>query len=221
MKNNISKAITYWQKRFETVENETHEFAMSSYRKIEKAFRAVQQETNNKIETYFNRIATNNLITLLQAKRKLNTNELKEFRWSVQEYIEKGQENAVNKQWIQELENASAKAHITRLQALQVHTQQILEMAFANQVDEVDHMIKSVYMDNFNKSSWILQTGNQTAFNTGAIDERQLELIMKKPWTNDGKEFSSRIWNNKTHMVNDLHNELTKLLYVVVHQIKL
>lgn len=202
------RSDSYWQKRYESVDNLLYNMSLESYLSIEKALKEVQKETNNQIEKWFYRIATNNDITMLKAKQKLNAKELEEFKWDVNEYIEKLKENNTNQQWIKELENASAKAHITRLQALQLHTQQIIEKAYGNQLDEVDNMIRNIYKEGYNRSNWIMQTGMQTGFNMGNIDERQLNEIIKKPWAKDGKEFSSRIWTHKTNMVNSLHNEL-------------
>lgn len=39
----------------------------------------------------------------------LKAGELKEFKWSVEEYIKKGRENAIDKRWMKERENAGIK----------------------------------------------------------------------------------------------------------------
>ena len=44
--------------------------------------------------------------------------DLKEFKWDVHDYIRYGEENAVSQAWMKELENASARFHITRFEAL-------------------------------------------------------------------------------------------------------
>ena len=64
-----------------------------------------------------------------EAKKLLSTKELKEFRWDVKEYIKYGRENDMNQMWMKELENASARVHINRLEALRIRTQQAAEVA--------------------------------------------------------------------------------------------
>ena len=49
-----------------------------------------------------------------------NANELEEFKWTLSDYIKHGQESALNGQWIKQLENASAKFHISKYQAMMI-----------------------------------------------------------------------------------------------------
>ena len=91
----------------------------------------------------------NNNIDMVEAKRILNTKELKELKWDVNEYIEKGRENAINQKWMKELENASARFHINRLEALKLRMQQSAELAFGNQLDLVDGLLRKVFTENY------------------------------------------------------------------------
>ena len=50
----------------------------------------------------------NNGVSMAEARKLLNNKELEEFRWDVDDYIRYGQENAVNQQWMKQLENASS-----------------------------------------------------------------------------------------------------------------
>lgn len=54
----------------------------------------------------------------------------------------KGRENAFSGEWVKELENASAKAHISRLEALELQCRQQAETAFGNLNDEVSKHIR-------------------------------------------------------------------------------
>ena len=145
-----------------------------------------------------------------EARQWLNANELKEFQWDVQEYIKYGRENAINQQWIKELENASAKYHISRLEALKVRTQQAVEVAFGNELDEVDAMVKKIFTNDYYHSIYEMQKGFNIGWEIGQIDERKLEKFISKPWATDGKHFSERIWNSRTQLVSELHNQLTR-----------
>lgn len=40
------------------------------------------------------------------------------------------------------------------------------------------------------------------------FSENHLDKVLNKPWAKDGANFSSRIWNQKTELVNVIHNEL-------------
>ena len=200
----------YWKKRFEELEKASNAYGQQTYRQIEPAFNAAQRNIQVQIEVWYARYADNNGITMAEAKRQLSTKELKEFRWDVNEYIKYGRENAINQQWVKELENASARVHINRLEALKLRTQQALEVAFGNELDCVDKMARKVFTEDYYHSIFEMQKGFNLGWEIGQIDERKLDKLISKPWAADGKNFSNRIWNSKSQMVNELHNQLTR-----------
>ena len=203
------KNSDYWQGRFEQLEKASHKDALTTYSHIEQSFEQAQREIERNINNWYVRFANNNQITITEAKKILNANELKELKWDIQEYIKYGQENELNAGWMKELENASAKFHISRLEALKLQTQQTLEKLFGNELDEVDRMTSNTYTNNYYHTMFEMQKGFNIGFNIGTIDENKLSKIVSKPWAVDEKNFSERIWNNKTKMINELHNQLT------------
>ena len=201
----------YWRERFEQLEKASHQNAQSTYLQIEDTFFQVQREIENKINNWYVRFANNNKITMAEAKRLLNSNELKELKWDVQEYIKYGRENKLNGNWIKELENASARFHISRLEALKIQTQQSLEKLFENELDEVDKMVSNSYTNNYYHTMFEMQKGFNIGFRIGTIDENKLSKIVNRPWAVDGKNFSERIWGKKTTLINELHKQLTSM----------
>lgn len=202
--------MSYWKKRFEALEAASNKYGIETYRKIEPAFDSAFRQIESEITLWYERLAKNNGVTMQEARQWLNANELKEFQWDVQEYIKYGRENAINQQWIKELENASAKYHISRLEALKVRTQQAVELAFGNELDEVDAMVKKIFTNDYYHSIYEMQKGFNIGWEIGQIDERKLEKIVSSPWATDGKHFSERIWNSRTQLVSELHNQLTR-----------
>lgn len=206
-----NKNSEYWQQRFGQLENASHQEAMTVYSRIEESFYQAQREIENKINSWYVRFANNNEITINEAKKLLNSNELKEFKWNVQEYIKYGHENELNEHWMKELENASTKYHVSRLEALKIQTQQTMEKLFGNELDEVDNLTKNSYINNYFHTMFEYQKGFNVGFNVTNIDQNKLSKIVNKPWAVDEKNFSERIWGNKTKLINELHNELTKM----------
>ena len=201
---------TYWKKRFEAIEAAKVRAGDSSIHNIESMFRNAQNEIESKIQVWYGRFAENNQINLAEAKRLLKTGELAEFKWNVKEYIKYGQQVALNPAWMQQLENASARFHVSRLEALQLQTQQTMEKLFGNQLDVTDRLMKRQYLDNYYHTFYETQKGFNIGFDVAAINERQLKTVISKPWAADGRNFSDRIWQDKTKMLNNLHTELTQ-----------
>lgn len=205
------KNSDYWKKRFEQLEKASHKKAETVYTSIENSYIQAQKEIESKINNWYVRFANNNQITINEAKKLLNSQELKEFKWDVQEYIKYGKENRINDMWMKELENASAKYHISRLESLKIQTQQSMEVLFGNQLDEIDKMIRNIYTDEYYYTMFEMQKGFNVGFNILSFNGRMngLSKIIYKPWAVDEKNFSERIWGNKTKLINELHNQLT------------
>lgn len=202
----------YWKNRFEQVEQSSHDLAIEYYEELEKNYRLAMREVENQISTWIRRFAENNNITVEEARRLLNTKELKEFLWDVQEYIKHGEENALDQSWMKELENASARFHINRLEALKLHVRQQLEILMGGMPDKMQEMLREVYKETFYRSCFEIQKGVGIGFDVGKVDEKQLATILKKPWAVDGQNFSEKLWLNKTKLINVVNQELSKMV---------
>lgn len=208
----MMKNSDYWKDRFTVLASASNAYGQRTYYQIQKAFIQAQQDIQKEIDAWYARFAANNSVSLLDAKKLLNSKELAELKWDVKEYIKYGRENVVDNRWAKQLENASAKFHITRLEALQLRTQQALEKAFGNELDDVDKMARHILTEDYYQSIFEVQRGFNIGWNIGQIKEKDLEKVITKPWAADGKNFSDRIWQKKTEMVTQLHQELTRTL---------
>lgn len=204
------KSSEYWQQRFKQIEESQHNRGVQCYADIEKQYRKVQHQLETQINAWYGRFATNNGITLQEAKSILTNRQLEELKWDIHQYITYGRENAVNGQWMKQLENASVRYHISRLEALKLQTQQSLEVLFDNQIDSVDRAMRNIYMNGYYHTAYEIQKGVGVAWNFATLDDKQISKVIHKPWAADGKDFSSRIWTNKTKLVNELNTTLTQ-----------
>lgn len=204
------KNSEYWKKRFIEVEQAEHKQGVQCYADIEKQYRKAQRQVESQIEAWYGRFAGNNGISLADTRKLLNSKELAELKWDVQEYIRYGEENAVNGQWVKQLENASARFHINRLEAIRLQMQQSLETMFGNQLDTIDQTMESIYKDGFYRTAFEVQRGIGVGWDFGTLDEKQISKIINRPWAADGKNFSARVWQNRQKLVNELNNTLTQ-----------
>ena len=200
----------YWKSRFKQLEEAQNRKGADTYRLIEEQYKQAQKELEGKINTWYQRFAANNGVSMAEARRMLRDRELAELKWDVKEYIKRGQENAFTGQWMRELENASARFHISRLEALKLQTQQSLELMFGNQLDSIDAAMKRIYLDGYYHTAYELQKGFRIGWDIAGLDQRQIEKVIRKPWAVDGKNFSERVWGNKEKLITEVHRELTQ-----------
>lgn len=204
----------YWRERARILEEAQNRQGRECYAEVERQYREAQRVIEGKIASWYQRFADNNGITMQQARQMLKDKELEEFRWEVNDYIRHGKENARNGAWMEQLENASARAHITRLESLKLQIQQSLESMFGNQLDSVDSTIRNIYKDSYYKTAYEIQKGIGVGWDFASIDERKIEKVVKKPWVPDGRNFSERIWGNRQKLVNELHTELSRSIMI-------
>lgn len=204
--------VEYWKQRFIQLEAAQNRKGATAYLEIEKQYKAAQNELEAQIARWYQRFADSNGISLAQAKQWLKGQDLAEFKWDVKEYIKYGKENAINGAWMQELENASSKFHISRLEALQIQTQNSLETMFAQQMGTMKKALSDVYASGYYHTAYTVQQGFGLGWDIAGLDQAQIEKVLSKPWAVDGYNFSTRIWNSKTKLIGEVHNELSKNL---------
>lgn len=202
----------YWKQRFTQLEAAQNRKGATAYLEMEKQYKAAQNELEAQIARWYQRFADSNGISLAQAKQWLKGQDLAEFKWDVKEYIKYGKENAINGAWMQELENASSKFHISRLEALQIQTQNSLETMFAQQMGTMKKALSDVYASGYYHTAYAVQQGFGLGWDIAGLDQAQIEKVLSKPWAVDGYNFSTRIWNSKTKLIGEVHNELSKNL---------
>lgn len=198
----MKKSGNYWKERFRQLEEAQNNISVSKTREIQEQFEKAQAAINGKIDAWYQRFAANNGISMAEARRMLSAQELKEFQWNVEDYIKYGKENAVSQAWEKQLENASARVHISRLEALKLEVQQELERMYGNYLDSVDQHIKDIYTSDFYHSAYEIQKGVGIESSLQKLDSGVVEKIISKPWAVDGKNFSDRIWENKTKLIH-------------------
>jgi hypothetical protein len=128
------KNSEYWKMRFGQLEEAQNQTGLSSYQQMERQYREAQKQIEGQISAWYQRFATNNGVSMAEARKMLTGSDLQEFKWDVNQYIQYGQENALMGNWTKELENASARFHISRLEALKIQTQNSLETMFHKQL---------------------------------------------------------------------------------------
>lgn len=204
------KTADYWKDRFEQIEKICHDKGAVTYREIEEQYRKAQREIESQISVWYQRFAVNNGITMQEARSLLTSGELAELKWDVNEYIKYGQQNAIDGKWMKQLENASARAHISRLEALKLQLQQQVEIVFGNQLDGIDKAMRAVYSAGYLHTAFEIQKGTGIGYTLAAFNQTLIDKILNRPWAPDGKNFSDRVWSNKQKLINELNTTLTQ-----------
>lgn len=205
------KSSSYWEKRITQIEEALLRKGELTSRGIELEYQMAIAGVEKDIHKWYTRLSTNNDgLSLSEAKKMLNSKELKEFKWNVFDYIKYGEENALDGRWMKQLENASARVHISRLEAMKLQMQHQVEVIFNDQSDKFEKLAKEIYKEGYYHTAYEIQKGFNIGWDLFSLDDKRISKIIAKPWAADGKNFSSRIWENKTQLVNSLYTQLSQ-----------
>lgn len=206
----------YWRGRFSILEDSAHKEAQRTIQDMEELYLDAQRSVQKEIESWYARFAVNNQISLTDARKWLTAGQLEEFHWSVEQYIKIGEQAGLDAAWLKKLENASARFHISRLEAVQTGIQQQLELLYGNQVDSLDALLKKVVGNGYTHTAFEVQKGVGLGWDITGLDQKKLETLLSKPWTTDGRTFRDRCWLNKNDLVGSVSKSLTQGLLRVI-----
>lgn len=204
-------AYNYWEERFKRLKTAEMRKAERANADLARAYRETLRQLRAEVEQWYDRFAKENKISLAEARRILDNRELKEFKMTLADFIKEAKRLDLDPAHIRMLENASMRVRLTRSQEIYLKTAQYVEKLAKTQGLELSGLMRDVYTDSTYKTAY--ETQKVTGFeNFRAVRERQIEEAISKPWAPDGADFSSRIWKNKTQLINSLQTDITQSL---------
>lgn len=204
------RSAEYWAGRMELL-NEAQlakgeAYVQNMNREYGKALASIQKD----LDVFYQRFAKNNSVDLATARQMLKAGELKEFKWSVEDYMKAGRENAIDQRWMKELENASIRVRMSRLESMQLQMRQHIELLAAKRQAGASNLLGGIYKDNYYQSIFELQKGVGLGASFAKLNTRQLNDMLVTPWAPDGSNFSQRIWADRSKLVHELQTTLTQ-----------
>lgn len=203
------KSKDYWKKRSEQVAREQYKKADNYILYMQLEYQEALYTIQKDIESFYSRFAANNEISLQDARRLLNSDELREFKMGLKEFTNKAKNN-IDDKWEQELNNVSYKVRISRLQALQTQINNGIQLLYSKQQNDVTSLLDGIYEDTYYKNIYEVHKGLGIGVNFAKLDTNTIDKAIKEPW--HGDNYSSRIWNNKDKLMMELQTNLTQSL---------
>ena len=203
----------YWARRMRILGDAIRDQSYEYVKNLEQRFDEAIREIDTQMRAWYQRFADNNGgISYADAQKLLTAGELKEFKWDVWTYIEKCKESSVKGNWIKELENASARVHISRLDSLKLQLRQHAETLTAARIQATTDASELAYANSYYHTAFEIQKAIGIGWTMQGIDSTRLEKILSRPWTVDNQTFTARCWTDKTKLVETVNQELTRMV---------
>ena len=111
---------------------------------------------------------------------------------------------------MKELENASARFHISRLEAIELSIRNEFEKAYKIQDDKIRQNVLETYDDRYYRTCYEVQSKFGIGFDVSGVDTDKVKKLITKPWASDNKTFSDRVWTKKNEMIDTLRSQLIR-----------
>ena len=203
----------YWARRLKIMEDALKDQSYEYVKNLERQFDAAIAQIDTQMRAWYQRFADNNGgISYTEAQKLLTAGELKEFKWTVQQYIKAGKEHAISGAWAKELENASVRVHISRLESLKIQLRQQAEALTQARVKATTDASELSYTQSYYHTAFEVQRGLGVGWTLQALNSGTVQKVLSRPWTVDNRTFTARCWTDKTKLVETVNQELTRML---------
>lgn len=206
----LVKNAEYWRDRFLNLEQVTHDNAQDLIERVERAYKLAKKEIDAAALTYIWQFADAEGLDTLKAKEILEGDELEAFKLSVEEYIKYAEQNAehFNPDVEKMLQEASLKYRFSRLEATNHIVAAEVAKLKGTESALTEQMLADSYIDRYYRTAFELFKGQGVGTSFEMVDINNLRNILDKPWTTDGTNFSTRIWQSQVKLTNQLTEEL-------------
>ncbi|MFR1378849.1 MAG: minor capsid protein [Clostridium neonatale] len=196
----------YWKKRAEEIADLEYSKVEEYRTKMQLEYKDALKSIQKDIEIFYARFAQNNDISLLEAKKLLNSDELEEFKMDLAEFRKMSKQ--ANPDWEKELVNVSLKTRISRLEALQARIRNAVEQLYNNQQEEGTDLLKDTYEDTYYRNIYNIQSGTGVGIDFAKPDSAALDKVINEKWL--GSNYSDRLWKDKIALLTELQTNLAQ-----------
>lgn len=201
----------YWEGRFVELQRSQLKRADSFAHELEDLHQRMQKEIDDDITVWHKKVATANGISMADAKKLMSRKDRKEFQWTLEEYEQHAKADLLSGVTSANVMNASANWHLSYLDGMKLQLEHHVDKLYKNIDSKTRNHFKESLNENYLNTAFELQKGIGIGEKMEVpYDERKLENILRTPWASDGKNFSNRIWRDRTQLVNNLQKNLSE-----------
>ena len=209
--NRMTKNEKYWSDRFERLKRREMAKADALTAGTARMYQEALEKLRKDVVDWYVRYADENGLSLADAQKQLDAREMKAFKLKLEHYVTLAKKKGLPERYQKMLEQASIRARLDRSQQIYIQTAHHIEMLANRQNLDLTELLANVYGDSYYRTAY--ETQQMKGFSPfRQIGQEQIDTAISKPWAPDGKDFSSRIWENKDQLIQNLHVDLTHAL---------
>lgn len=166
------------------------------------AYRVALREIKKDLESFFSKYAKENKVTYAEARRRLVSSEMNEFKATVKMWLDYARQNGWNRVYIQYLEKLLNMKYITRLEMLEADIRYQIELIENNKEKNIKDLMEINYLAAYYVRYHDFATGAEMSVRFDTIDAHTLAQAVAKKW--DEGNYSTRVWNDRNRLVKSM-----------------
>ncbi|WP_373244318.1 minor capsid protein [Megamonas funiformis] len=197
----------YWKKRAEEREAEWIKKSKDTIEKeLAEYYRRALSRITDDIAVLYGRYAKDNNLTYTEASKLLTDKEFKQWRMSLEEYLDAIDKNVDNKLLL-ELNTLAMRKRISRLDKLYGDTLKNLYRLGTDSENGMTKFLSGAYKDNYYKNLFDIGKTIGIKSSVSEVDDKKIRKVLNNSWS--GKNYSQRIWKNTDKLAKLIKNEIT------------
>lgn len=197
----------YWKKRAEEREAEWIKKSKDTIEKeLAEYYRRALSRITDDIAVLYGRYAKDNNLTYTEASKLLTDKEFKQWRMSLEEYLDAIDKNVDNKLLL-ELNTLAMRKRISRLDKLYGDTLKNLYRLGTDSENGMTKFLSGAYKDNYYKNLFDIGKTIGIKSSVSEVDDKKIRKVLNNSWS--GKNYSQRIWKNTDKLSKLIKNEIT------------
>lgn len=198
---------SYWIKRAEEREQEWNKKSKGTIEKeLAEYYRRALSRITDDIAVLYGRYAKDNNLTYTEASKLLTDKEFKQWRMSLEEYLDAIDKTADNKLLL-ELNTLAMRKRISRLDKLYSDTLKNLYKLGVDSENSMTKFLSGAYKDNYYKNLFDIGKTIGIRSSVSEVDDKKVRKVLNASWS--GKNYSERIWKNTDKLSKLIKNEIT------------
>lgn len=198
---------SYWIKRAEEREQEWNKKSKGTIEKeLAEYYRRALSRITDDIAVLYGRYAKDNNLTYTEASKLLTDKEFKQWRMSLEEYLDAIDKTADNKLLL-ELNTLAMRKRISRLDKLYGDTLKNLYRLGTDSENGMTKFLSGAYKDNYYKNLFDIGKTIGIKSSVSEVDDKKIRKVLNNSWS--GKNYSQRIWKNTDKLAKLIKNEIT------------
>lgn len=194
----------YWIDRMEQEANRQYTRQERYELGLLNQYRRLRRGVNRELENFYRDFATENRVSMAEARQYLNPREQSLFRQQASPILDRAR-IIRNDRWDQKLKNGLLRNSVSRLDVLMIKIEDQVRDVARQQYGTIREMKFDTYEDHYNRISWLLQRGDTTA-PFKKLSPELIERTVGRSWL--GSNYSRRLYKDQDKLIKELRNSL-------------